>query len=172
METIKLYHCSCCGEDYPGTEEFYNPSALKLATKNPNRTSLGYCRPCTTTRNQKYIQKKKDTGLSRRGNARVPVIVGKLYVIGISEEHPFKIGITSGTSIDKRITALQTSHWLDLKIFYESTVIQDPGKIERALHKHYDDKKVRGEWFDINVKDIDYIKGFVDTSLNQYQGVK
>lgn len=35
----------------------------------------------------------------------------------------------------------------------------DAGTIERALHEHFANKHLYGEWFDLNESDIEYIKG-------------
>jgi hypothetical protein len=60
-----------------------------------------------------------------------------------------KIGITAGNTIKKRLVGLQTSHWLELQVFYESPSIPNVNKVEQELHQRFSQYNIRGEWFDI-----------------------
>ena len=155
------YHCTLCKEDKPSTEDHWTPSSLKIAVDKPNRTGIGYCRSCSKINQAAYIKKLKDARMTR---SRKPVernIRGKLYIIGPKEnkknQYPYKIGISSGTTIQKRIAGIQTSHWIDLIVLYESEVLDHIHKIESKLHEAYKAKRIRGEWYKINAKDIEDI---------------
>ena len=155
------YYCSACKEDKPSTEVHWTPSSLKLAVKHPNRTGIGYCRSCSKNNAAAYTKKLKDARLTR---SRKPIernIRGKLYIIGPKEnkknQYPYKIGISSGTTIQNRLITLQTGHWIDLTVLYESEVLDHIHKIETKLHEAYKTKRIRGEWFKINAKDIEDI---------------
>ena len=89
--------------------------------------------------------------------------MGTIYVIGPNVPGtPYKIGITSGSNTDKRKSALQTAHWMELKLVWKSGVLDRVDKIEKKLHKHFDKKWVRGEWFNITEKDINTIPNLVE----------
>jgi hypothetical protein len=152
------YHCTACKEDKPSTEEHWTPSSLKVAVEKPNRTGIGYCRSCSKNNAAAYTKKLKDARMTR---SRKPVernIQGKLYIIGPKEnkknQYPYKIGISSGTTIHKRLSGIQTSHWIHLAVIFESEVIDHVAKVEAKLHKEYKRKRVRGEWFKISPEDI------------------
>lgn len=36
---------------------------------------------------------------------------------------------------------------------------QDAGTVEKALHDHFAEKRLYGEWFDLDDADVEYIKG-------------
>jgi hypothetical protein len=152
------YHCSECKESKPSTEEHWVPSSLKIGHTYPNRTSIGYCKSCCKILQAKYVAKIKERKLTR---SRKPIdrnIRGKLYIIGPKEnknnQYPYKIGISSGTTITKRIAAIQTNHWIDLTVIYESAILDHIHKVESKLHREYKRKNVRGEWFKITPEDI------------------
>lgn len=82
---------------------------------------------------------------------------GYIYVIGSKcEKYPYKIGL-SKSSPARRLNDLQTSHWANLKIFYESPQLSFIEAVEKALHDKFKKKHVRGEWFNLNKRDIAYI---------------
>lgn len=73
-----------------------------------------------------------------------------IYIIGAREARPLKIGIA--TNLKARLTSLQIGHWQELVAHHTETVpatLAEP--IEKALHKHFSDRHVRGEWFDIDL---------------------
>ena len=155
------YHCTACKEDKPSTEEHWTPSSLKIGIQKPNRTGIGYCKPCTKINQTAYSKKLKAARLTRSRQPLERNIRGKLYIIGPKEnkknQYPYKIGISSGTTIQNRLMTLQTGHWLDLGVIYESDVLDHVAKIESKLHKEYKRKRVRGEWFKITPEDIQSI---------------
>lgn len=161
----KTYRCPSCKNDKPCTDEHWLPSSLQIAASRPDRTGIGYCRPCALVKRKAYTEKLKAAKLTR---TRKPVdnkVRGKLYVIGPKQnennQYPYKIGISSGTSIQNRLVALQTSHWIELYVIYESDVMDDVRAIESKLHNLYRARKVRGEWFRIKDEDINDIKKMV-----------
>lgn len=167
INPMKLYKCSGCQCEFPATEEFWFNSSIIMAQKKPLTTSLGKCKPCGRKYSRTYSQGLKDKKLSRSRRPKSEAsVIGKLYIVGVSEKHPFKIGISTGTTITKRVIALQTGHWMDLKVFYESPVVLDPRKLENTLHKLYKNNHVRGEWFKLTTKDIEIIKSYVESPLD------
>ena len=152
------YRCNKCKEHKPSTEEHWVPSSLKKAKENAGRVSLGYCKPCSRIASADNIRKIKEAGLTRSQKPLERNIRGKIYIIGPKDNrknlYPYKIGVSSGTTIHKRLTGLQTSHWIDLTVLYESDILDNIHKVESKLHKEYEATKVRGEWFKINSEDI------------------
>jgi hypothetical protein len=157
----KMICCCTCKELLPVTEEHWFPSLIKKFESNPNRTGIGKCKTCATQYGANYNKKLKDQQLSRSRRELPTHHSGKLYIIGPKKKlknSPYKIGIVSGTSIKKRLVALQTGHWLDLEIAYESPVIPAVRKIEYTLHEKYKTRRIRGEWFKITESDINDIR--------------
>ena len=66
----------------------------------------------------------------------------------------YKIGITS--NIKKRIKQLQTgnSNRLQLVCYIKNDNVYN---LEKELHNHFKDKLVFGEWYNLNLDDIEYI---------------
>jgi hypothetical protein len=157
----ELYGCTRCKGQFPPTTEYFYASLLRNL-EGPEKTSLGQCKVCAVAYAAQYNSKRTEKKKARAGNWFDKTSMGKLYVIGVDDLNPLKIGVVTGTTIEKRKTALQTSHWLDLKVFYESPVINNPLVVERMLHEKYHDKKLRGEWFDIRLSEVEKIKNLVD----------
>lgn len=84
--------------------------------------------------------------------------MGYIYVIG-SEcgKYPYKIGLSKSPPA-RRLNDLQTSHWANLKIYYESPQVSYIELVEKALHDKFKKKRVRGEWFNLTKRDITYIE--------------
>jgi hypothetical protein len=144
------YTCSKCKKLLEATEQYFFSSTLKLADKAPNRTSISNCKSCS---HQRTIEKRHPRVI--RIPHREKNITGTVYIIGSDiAGTPYKIGITSGKNIDQRKSALQTSHWIELKLVWKSDVLKQVNHIERALHKYFESCWVRGEWFNISRKDI------------------
>jgi phage anti-repressor protein len=79
----------------------------------------------------------------------------KIYLI--SDGTNCKIGYTS--NIEERLETLQVGNANTLTVLYEKHVDDAPA-IENMLHKHFEDRNIRGEWFnfgDILVTLIDEI---------------
>jgi hypothetical protein len=159
---MKLFKCCSCGIENPATLENYFPTQIKHSQERPNASSLGKCSSCAKKYQADYSEKLKKKKLSRNRNPIGFKKKGTIYIIGPSENVnesvlPYKIGITVGTNIKKRLCALQTAHWMNLEIYYKSPLLEDVIKIEKYLHKKYLHKKVKGEWFNINENDISSI---------------
>ena len=165
------YHCGMCETSKPATEEHWMPSILAIGAKNPNRTGIGYCRPCSNTYQKAYTDKLKESRLTRSRKPSEKNVIGKLYIIGPKEnkngDYPYKIGISTGTTIQPRLVSLQTSHWMELSVVYESKVLNHVRKVESKLHSKYRTKKIRGEWYRINKEDISDIINQVKSFENE-----
>lgn len=89
-------------------------------------------------------------------------VTGTIYIIGPDIPNtPYKIGITSGTDTNGRKRSLQTAHWMDLKLVWKSELLDRVDIIEKKLHKHFENYRVRGEWFNITKKEINKIPSLI-----------
>lgn len=77
--------------------------------------------------------------------------MGNVYLITNGDY--YKIGITKG-NITKRIQSLQTGNPNPL-ILVNSYTSNNYRKIESWFHRHYRDKRLEGEWFDLTHDDVD-----------------
>lgn len=155
-----IHHCPDCKRDLSITRDNFTPSAIKiLTTKNTIHLK---CRDCineyTYKRNQAI--KNKNQTRSRKDKDELLKVQGKIYIIGVKggKNTPYKIGLVTGTTIQKRLVSLQTSHWIELEIVYESPVLDHIRIHESNLHKKYSERKVRGEWYKLTKKMIQEIK--------------
>lgn len=79
------------------------------------------------------------------------------YVYLVKLDKHYKIGIS--VSPDERLKEFtllpyELENILILKV-------KDYDKREKELHEHFADKRVRGEWFELNEEDIEYIKEYL-----------
>jgi hypothetical protein len=155
---MKTYQCGKCKNLFPGTTEYFFNVLLSKAYKNSNINIIGQCKTCAKEYGAKYRQSVK----SRKFNSikEIQKNPGKIYIIGVKGDKnaPYKIGMTSGNKIRKRIEALQTSHWQELEVIFETNMIPNVRIHESELHNLYKSKRVRGEWYMINKEDIKSIK--------------
>jgi hypothetical protein len=158
---MKTYICNCCKKELEVTTGNFFPSSIKNA-KLKNRNYISKCRSCANAYSASWRKSLKDNNLvrSRRTSKDLAKAVnGILYIIGtVSDGNPYKIGITSGLDMKKRKSALQTAHWVELKIVWTSSLIQRVDKLEKIIHDKFHLKRVKGEWFDIDKTDIEEIK--------------
>ena len=72
----------------------------------------------------------------------------RVYFIG-PEGGPIKIGIT--TNVGQRLESLQTGSPVKLKVH---AVARAGRSLERAYHRYFDERRLSGEWFELN-KDLE-----------------
>ena len=160
------YTCSKCKNLFVATEEHFCPSSLKKVFKDVNRLVIPQCKNCSkqyATQWRAAIKAKELTRSRKTTRAMAGAVTGTIYVIGPNlPGTPFKIGITSGSSTEKRKTVLQTSHWMDLKLVWKSDVLVRADIIEKKLHTHFEKNRVRGEWFNITKTDIETIPTLIE----------
>ena len=87
---------------------------------------------------------------------------GIVYFVNAENTSMFKIGYTK-QSIDKRLSGLQTGCPMKLLI-YRTVSCVDPNILERYLHECFNDKKIRGEWFDVTDDEVDNLADFLQKS--------
>ena len=88
-----------------------------------------------------------------------------LYLITTSNNET-KIGISN--DVERRFKALQSANpqklILSTTIAYETE--EQSRNVERALHKHFADKNIHYEWFDVSVDEILSIIDLASTIAN------
>lgn len=77
--------------------------------------------------------------------------MGTVYLLS-NGEGQYKIGITKHNA-KKRIKNLQTGNGNVINVIEEFKSKYN-NKIESALHRRYGGKRLKGEWFDLEKKDI------------------
>jgi hypothetical protein len=159
------YTCPKCKKSLKPTEKNFFASTLKRLEEKVNSSFVPKCKLCTRNYHKEYTESIKARGLTRNQQKMqidAGAVLGVVYVIGPdSPGTPYKIGVTSGTCTMKRKSALQTSHWLELKEVWKSDLLERADIVERKLHQHFAKKQVKGEWFDITRQDIDDISKLV-----------
>ena len=81
------------------------------------------------------------------------------YIYIIESDYGFKIGMA--TDYWTRFSEIKTGCPIELKlkrVFSVSNVV----KTEKELHKLFSDKKIRGEWFNLNDEDVKIIENYLN----------
>lgn len=83
---------------------------------------------------------------------------GTVYLIYDCSSHLYKIGVTK-SPIEKRIKQLQTGNGSELEVreIYDADY---PYRMEKMLHLHFSNKRVKNEWFQLSETDA---IGFINT---------
>lgn len=77
--------------------------------------------------------------------------IGWVYILQNPNDGLTKIGITSLQNPKARLCHYKTH--IDIKVIYLSKVAEY-GKLENELHLQYQNKRIRGEWFNLSETDI------------------
>lgn len=85
---------------------------------------------------------------------------GYIY-LAYSETDHYKIGRSKGPA--DRIQVFNTEMPVEVSMLHTFET-DDMGQAEALLHDRYDSKRVKGEWFDLSVPDIEWI-----TSITEYK---
>jgi DNA-binding XRE family transcriptional regulator len=78
---------------------------------------------------------------------------GTVYAIGTEPGQPIKIGSTNG-NVQHRLRALQIGHPSLLHVFAHVAVDMDARRIEKTIHTFLKEERQRGEWFSINIDQV------------------
>jgi len=80
-----------------------------------------------------------------------------IYVIKNPENDRVKIGVSN--NVEKRLKTLETGAGTKLDLVYQSIICSNAFDIENTVHKHFQEYRVFGEWFEIDVnKVINYLE--------------
>lgn len=78
--------------------------------------------------------------------------MGFIYLINKNDTNLYKIGVTKN-EVKKRLKQLQTGSSEEL-ILVENYKTDFYFKIERMLHRLYNNKHIHGEWFELNDEEV------------------
>lgn len=94
----------------------------------------------------------------------------KIYLVSskIDNITYYKIGYTA-RDVETRIKEFKTGNCSDFEIVHIYEPMDFPVTIETSLHKHFYDKKINGEWFNLTSNDVD---NFLETCNNLYERFK
>lgn len=86
--------------------------------------------------------------------------ISGVYLIG--KEGSVKIGVSK--NVKSRYKALLTgSDNLDIQII-DFKLVKNAYSVEKKLHKHFDFKRLNGEWFNLNKEDIEKAKSILESA--------
>ncbi|CAG7581493.1 MAG: hypothetical protein SLAVMIC_00869 [uncultured marine phage] len=93
----------------------------------------------------------------------------KIYLISaeINGVICHKIGYTK-REVETRIKEFKTGNCSDFEILYVYTPEKHPVSIEGALHKHFQLKKIDGEWFELSQEDIEEFPSLCEKFYDQF----
>ena len=100
------------------------------------------------------------------------IFMSYVYLIGeIDNEDRYKIGSTKAKDINTRKKQLQTgnSSELYIKDFFET---ENPFKLEKMLHNHFNSSNLIGEWFHLNENDTKDFKAICKDLQNIIDALK
>lgn len=98
----------------------------------------------------RWEQEVRSTGWSVNIGLRKP---NPGYVYVIHDNGEYKIGMSA--SPDKRLKQVRKTE--DAEIVLQM-LVPDARLVESILHKHFQDKRIGGEWFSLDTQDIEYIR--------------
>lgn len=84
--------------------------------------------------------------------------MGKIYLIKCYNDYEvlYKIGFTRGKP-ENRLKQLETGNPKDLELVYEFNT-KFNSKLESTLHRHYNTKRIKNEWFKLDDDDVKNFK--------------
>jgi len=83
---------------------------------------------------------------------------GCVYLIRNSH-FEYKIGMTK-QNVNKRLKQLQTGNSEDLELV-KYVIVENYKKVEKSLHNHFSNKKIKREWFNLTKDDVNEFEIFV-----------
>ena len=82
-------------------------------------------------------------------------VKGIVYLLKVEDEEQYKIGVTKNLS--KRLDQISPKMPFELEVKHKIKS-DDIYGLENKLHDKFDDKRIKGEWFELDKKDVNYIK--------------
>lgn len=103
--------------------------------------------------NDKVIAKFYEAIEKSSGNKKLPSLPGYIYVI--KQDKYYKIGKSRGKKGLKKRYATENPNPLEVLICKK---VSDYSEIEKKIHKKFEKKRFRGEWFLLDGDDVQEIK--------------
>jgi hypothetical protein len=86
----------------------------------------------------------------------------------LEENIYYKIGITKRT-VSERIKDFKTGNISNFSVVKTFTTKKYPFSIEKQLHRYFNTKKIKGEWFDLQQSDIEIFTELCQKYYDNYQ---
>ncbi|MFB9057813.1 GIY-YIG nuclease family protein [Mariniflexile ostreae] len=80
-----------------------------------------------------------------------------VYLMHDISNNYYKIGISNNPEYRER-TLQSEKPTIEMIASKKFPIRKIADSIEKALHNTYSEKRLRGEWFELNAKDVEYIK--------------
>lgn len=104
-----------------------------------------------------YIKDKQFKEWKEIENREKPKPLAKIYIMECAGK--YKIGVSK--NVEKRCKQLNNRPF-KVNIVYQSENMEDAYGIEEALHEIYEDKKIEGEWFNLDKEDVETIIKYLE----------
>lgn len=94
----------------------------------------------------------------------------KIYILSSinNDEVVYKIGYTKN-NVNERVKQLKTGNCESIDINYISEPTIFFSKIEKYLHKYYEEYNIDGEWFLLSKEEVSTIPNRINKLINTYQ---
>ena len=93
----------------------------------------------------------------RKQDKEIKKSEGYVYLFNIDKTNTYKIGITNDIEIRKKQIGLKMPYEL---IFLHSIKSDYTKEVEKELHKKFKKQRINGEWFELSLSDVDFIKEY------------
>jgi Rha family phage regulatory protein len=136
-------------ESFNLTEQGFSFIVLGYTGSKANRFKVDFINAFFTMRTALLNRVKSEIvrGILPKSNGKRNFV----YIIGNKDNDYLKIGVSN--NVDKRLKQLQTGAWSKLELLYQSMVCSNGFDVEANIHALFKDKKVLGEWFDIELNE-------------------
>ena len=126
---------------------------LKKAIENSKKLKTDYIKELNDERYDYYNGgRRRSEKLIKKKNK-----IGFVYVLKKTDENVFKIGMSK--KFDERKKQISTKLPFEVETF-KLFKTDDMEELEKHFHKKFDEKRMNGEWFNLNETDINYIKNY------------
>lgn len=98
----------------------------------------------------------------------------KLYVLSTTDADGYKmykIGFTK-QSVESRVKQLQTGNYSEINIEYVFEADGHIVKIESRLHRDFSDRRISGEWFELESTEFDNIPILCNRYYNMFKSLE
>jgi mRNA-degrading endonuclease YafQ of YafQ-DinJ toxin-antitoxin module len=141
-------------ENFPVVKEvLVNPTEFFL--KNVNNPKQKYKK---AKQIKKILEKEKVVENTIKNN------IGIVYLLKIKDKQQYKIGVSK--QFKKRYNKLNTLMPFEL-ITVNKIKSNNIFKLEKSLHEKFKDKRIKGEWFKLEPKDVEYIMSIKDDDIDE-----
>lgn len=87
-------------------------------------------------------------------------IIGRIYLVQVDGQPGVKIGYSSEAPSIK-VSKIQMYHTRDVNMIFMGREITGVNFLENKLHDLFEDKHIRGEWYDLTKTDIRKLKSLI-----------